>query len=132
MTPFDQEIIKERTQGATTEEKVWMASCLPTDILENELARRNSKAITVLNDLIEAICTASKDMSLQDMESLIKSIKDIAKGKKKAVKEEIEEVREEEKEEYEENTLAENLREVEREIEDGKDERDDGETVISE
>ena len=73
-----------------------MVRCLPTKIIEEELNRRNVAAVTVLNQLIEVIYSVSKDMSLQDMEKLIKDVKNISKCKKKVI---IEETQEEVKEE---------------------------------
>ena len=68
-----------RTKSMAYQEKQIVVRNLPTSLLNEEIARRTEVASNKLSQVYDVLGTVTNDISLEDMQEVIKSIKQIVK-----------------------------------------------------
>lgn len=72
--------ISTRTKAMTDDEMTVCIRNMPTGLLLAEIDRRTTKATEILTDVFAIIGRASENMTLEDMQDMIRLIKDAIKG----------------------------------------------------
>lgn len=80
MSEIERLEISTRTKAMTEEELEVCVRNMPTGLLLAEIDRRTTKAAEVLNGVYTIIGTATEEMTLEDMQSMIRAIKATVKG----------------------------------------------------
>ena len=77
MSPMEYEAIKERTHGMTVEQKRVTLQYMPSELIFEELGRRDLKAKHIVSDLRDKLHDIRSNMSLDEMRELIGEVQEI-------------------------------------------------------
>lgn len=80
MSEIERLEISTRTKAMTEEELAVCVRNMPTGLLLAEIDRRTTKASEVLTDIYTIIGEATEEMTLEDMQDMIRAIKTAVKG----------------------------------------------------
>ena len=68
---LEHEEIQRVIKGSTKRQQKWIIQNLSTDMLEEELNRRNIETVNVMNAILEVFSKVSEDMTYNEMRSFI-------------------------------------------------------------
>lgn len=74
MSPMEYEAIKDRTHGMTVEQKRVTLQYMPSELIFEELGRRDLEARHVVSDLRDKLHDIRSNMSLEEMRELIDEV----------------------------------------------------------